>query len=248
MRITYYVLISIFIAHSSTFLQARYIHSKFSKKNTVENTTITWWPRNTYQNSQNNISLTIRALSEIETSNLFLGKGKFLVAMRGCLFISHQPIIPLHLVIKNENSFSIMLSKEGINLGKNWIGIKHRPINLANIYESLNNYWIWSSPIEIQHGFIHSYTGNLVGTTTNYKKNENPLIDCSFLMLDRFSLSSLLNLEASIISNLASNSVIVEQGKTIELLLFVWGKQITPNFSITIAQTNFKINLHTYDN
>lgn len=245
MKIIYYLSIAIFIDNLSHSLFAHSYRSKSKTTYRNENQNFNWWPLKIYQNSQNNISLTIKPLSEEATSNLFSGEGKYLVSMRGWFFVS-QPIIPLHIIIKNENSFPVMLSEKNIDLGRYWIGIKCRPVNIRNVLESLNNYWFWSSSLEEKQTYIHNSSGKLVGTATKYKVNNDPLLYCSFLDLDGLNVPSLFNLDSSILLNhytFAQNSVMVEQGKTKELLLFAWGKQINSNFSITIAQNKFKVNL-----
>lgn len=248
MKMVRYLLSAILIGSLSTSLLARHHRSRRSKNSLFTNNKhFNWWPRNTYQKTENNISLLVKALSEEETSNLFLGDGKYLITMRGSFFIS-QPIVPLHITIKNENSFPIILNESSIDLGRYWIGIQHRPVNLRNVSESLNNSWFWSNQLEQRNSFIHSFTGKLIATTTSYEVNHDPLLYCSFLILDKWNLSSLFSLESGILFNdykLPQSSVIIEEGKAKELLLFVWGKHITSNFSITIAKNKFKVNLLT---
>ena len=161
-------------------------------------------------------------------------------------FFGSQPIIPLHIIIKNENSFPISLSEKNIDLGRYWYGIQRKPLNIKNVLESLNNKWFWSYQLEERNTSIHGSTGKLLGTATSYQVNTDPLLYRSFLALDGLSLPSLFNLDSSILFNhhRAQHSVIIEEGKTKELLLFVWGKEITSNFSITIAKNKFIVNLH----
>lgn len=241
MKTLSYVLIAVFICNVLS-LEAKYVNKRSRRSSCNQKMAFNWWPQRTYQNTQNNISCTIKPFSQEETCQLFLDKGKSLIAQQGWFFIN-QPILPLHITIINNNNFPIMIGETNINLGTNWIGIKRKPINLTNILESLSNKFFWSSPLEVERASVHDWTGKIIGTTSNYIKNTDPLINCSFLELDEFNLSSLYNLEPSILFGLGRNSMIIEAGKTKEFLIFVWAKEIKLGLNISIAHTTFTTNL-----
>lgn len=244
MKMVRYLLMALLIAFVPVVearLKSKSVHS-------LEKINFEWWPRETFQGAQNNISLTVRALSEEEASDLFLGKGKRFLEMIcecGRPKKRSEPIVPLYIKIENNNSFPIAVGQENISSGKNRLD-KIVPINLANILESLNHQ-SWSSPVTYESSLVYDAQGKFAGTTGNYKVNNNPLLDCAFLMLDTFSLSHLSNLESSIFYNnsITCGSVLIEEGATKEVLLFVWGKEITPKFSITIVKNTFNVDLFT---
>lgn len=243
MKTIYHLLITVaFIINSSHFLLA---HNHQTSPQ-PQNTNFCWWPQSMYQNTQNNITVTVKALSEEETKNLFLGNGQRLVSMRGYLSIS-QPIVPLYITIKNGNPFSIMLSDQDINLGRNWNGSKRRPLNIRNTLEALNNNWFWSKATTCKTIDTRDSNGKIIESNNTYEKNTDSLFHRSFLSIDKLDIPTLFNLEPSMLFNdiVAQSSIIVKTGKTKGLLLFVWGKEITSSFNITIAKTTFNINFKT---
>lgn len=236
-----YILIAAFIVFSPVEGARR------SKSKAPVKISFNWWPRQTFQEKQNNITLTARALSEDETRSLFLDEGKYLVNMTW--YGIKNPIIPVCISIKNEGTFPITLSEKCINLGTTWYGSKRAPVKLANILDTLNNHWNWSSSVIVRSTYIDSWTGASLATATatSYEANSDPLMYSSFFKLNDLTLPDLYNADMSLLygDRNAGVSVAIPQGQSRDIIMFAWGKEINPNFSISLAKNTFHIDLHT---
>lgn len=85
MKPVYYLLIVGLLASTPVLGLRRKQHSQLSQVKKFS-----FWPTQTYNETQNNLSLTIHPLSEEETSNLFLGEGKRLLKIKGWFFLRNQ--------------------------------------------------------------------------------------------------------------------------------------------------------------
>ena len=176
-----------------------------------------WWPTQTFQETQNGITLAVRALSQEETASLFLGAGENLLKNRGWFYIMQHPLIPIYISIKNEAGFPLVFAEKNIDLGRTYF-YKHVPVALMNVRETLENE-SWLPP-----------------ALTSFN---------IFFKLNGHSLVHLNTLESSIFwaPQYEADIITIETQTTEDFLIFAWGKEITSNFKISIAKNKFAIDL-----
>lgn len=236
------LLVSAFFLPFASVVAARNIARSKQRFTNPTYKTFNWWPRSTYESTQNGITLKVKPLSEQETAGLFLSEGVRLVASRG--YYKSNPILPLAITVQNDSKFPVTVSKKNIDLGKNWFGSRYELINLRNISETLERA-AWSSKVFRETTYVSS--GGLLPdfTITTYKDNPDFLIYREFFLVDAYSLDDLSSLDLGILGNqsYSASQLEVAPGQTRQMLVFAWASQVTSNLNISIAKNVYRINL-----